>query len=159
MNLIGIRKEYNLSQVKAASLLGLPLRTYIRYEKDNNYGDNLKRTMMIKTLIEICEITETKGMLSVGQIKELLVTLFNSEYKDQIDFCYLFGSYAKGYAKEDSDVDLCIATNLTGLKFVGLSESIRQVLRKKIDLVRFSNLNDNLELINEILKDGIKIYG
>lgn len=159
MNLCDVRKEYSLSQVNAASLLGIPVRTYIRYEKDNNYGDDLKRTMMIKSLIDKCEITETKGLLSVEQIKSLLVALFNSEYKDLIEFCYLFGSYAKGYAKEDSDVDLCIATNLTGLKFVGLSESIRQVLHKKIDLVRFSNLNNNLELINEIMKDGIKIYG
>ena len=158
MNLFEIRKEYKLSQIGAASLLGLPVRTYIRYEKDNNYGDSLKRTMMINTLIEKCEITETKGLLNVKQIKESLVSLFDSEYKDQIEFCYLFGSYAKGYAKEDSDVDLCISTNLTGLKFVGLSESIRQVLHKKIDLIRFSNLKNNLELINEIMKDGIKIY-
>ncbi len=159
MTLFEIRKEYRLSQIDAAALLGLPVRTYIRYEKDNNYGDDLKRTMMIKTLIEKCEITETKGLLSVEQIKTLLASLFDSEYKDQIEFCYLFGSYAKGYAKENSDVDLCIATNLTGLKFAGLSESIRQVLHKNIDLIRFSNLNNNLDLINEIMKDGIKIYG
>ena len=85
--------------------------------------------------------------------------MFDDEYSGQIEFCFLFGSYAKGYAKENSDVDLCVSTSLTGLKFVGLSESIRNVLHKKIDLVRFSNLTNNIELINEIMKDGIKIYG
>ena len=155
MNLFEVRKEYKLSQVNAASLLGLPVRTYIRYEKDDSYGDSLKRT-----LIDKCEITETKGLLSIEQIKESLTSLFDSEYKGHIEFCYLFGSYAKGYAKEESDVDLCVATDLKGLDFVGLSESIRQALHdKKIDLIRFSTLNNNLELINEIMKDGVKIYG
>jgi len=71
----------------------------------------------------------------------------------------LFGSYAKGYAKENSDIDLCVSTNLTGLRFVGLSEAIRDVLHKRIDLIRFNNLSDNFELVSEIMKDGIKIYG
>lgn len=159
MNLLGLRKQFGLSQIEAATILGVSIRTFIRYEKDDEYGDILKRSMMIKTLIEKCEITETKGLLTIEQIKNTLSKLFEEDYKNQIEFCYLFGSYAKGYAKENSDVDLCVATKLTGLRFAGLSESIRQVLHKNIDLVRFSNLESNFELINEIMKDGIKIYG
>ena len=158
MNLLNVRTQYGLSQIEAASILNIPVRTYICYEKDDNYGNDLKRSMMIRTLVEKCEITETKGLLTIEQIKTALTRLFEEEYKDQIEFCYLFGSYAKGYAKENSDVDLCVATQLTGLKFAGLSESIRQALHKRIDLIRFSNLNNNLELINEIMKDGIKLY-
>ncbi len=159
MNLLDTRSQFGLTQAKAALLLNIPLRTYVRYEKDNEYGDSLKRAMMIKTIIEQCEITETKGLLSIEQIKNALTELFNKEYKNQIEFCYLFGSYAKGYQKESSDVDLCVSTKLTGLDFAGLSESIRKSLHKKIDLIRFSNLKDNLDLINEIMKDGIKVYG
>lgn len=158
MNLLETRNKYNLSQINAAILLGMPVRTYIRYEKDDNYGDVLKRKMMIETLNEKCEITEDKGVLTIEQIKKSLTSLFDSEYKGQIDFCYLFGSYAKGSANEGSDVDLCVSTNLKGLDFAGLSESIRQVLNKRVDLIRFSNLGNNLELLNEIMKDGIKIY-
>ena len=159
MNLLETRNKYHLSQVLAAKSLNIPVRTYIRYESDNDYGSSLKRESMIKLLIDKYEITEDKGLLSIEEIKNSLSSLFENEYKNQIDFCYLFGSYAKGYAKENSDVDLCIATSLTGLAFAGLSESIRNVLNKRIDLIRFSNLNDNLELIQEIMKDGIKIYG
>lgn len=158
MNLFEVRTQYGLSQLKAASILNVPLRTYIRYEQDNSYGDNLKRDMMIRVLNEQCEITETKGLLSIEYIRSALKELFDKEYPNQIEFCYLFGSYAKGYVKENSDVDLYVSTKLTGLKFVGLSEAIRNVLHKKIDLVRFSSLNNNIELINEIMKDGIKIY-
>lgn len=159
MNLLETRNKYKLSQINAATLLNMPVRTYIRYEKDDNYGDALKRKMMIETLNEKCEITEDKGILPIEQIKKSLISLFESEYKGQIEFCYLFGSYAKGYANESSDVDLCVSTILKGLDFVGLSESIRQVLCKRVDLIRFSNLGNNLELLNEIMKDGIKIYG
>lgn len=159
MKLLDVRLQFGLTQTRAALLLGIPLRTYVRYEKDNDYGDSLKRNMMIKTIIEECEITETKGLLTIEQIKNNLSGLFDAQYKGQIEFCYLFGSYAKGYQKESSDVDLCVSTKLTGLEFAGLSESIREKLHKKVDLIRFSNLGDNLDLINEIMKDGIKIYG
>lgn len=159
MNLVDLRKGYGLSQKDASAILNVPERTYRRYEQDENYGSIFKRQMFINILNEHCAVTETKGVLTVNNIITAIKNLFDIEYKGQIEFCYLFGSYAKGYAKESSDVDLCVATNLSGLKFAGLSESIRQVIHKKIDLIRFSNLNGNIELINEIMKDGIKIYG
>lgn len=158
MRLLDVRTQYGLSQKEASDIARIPVRTYVRYEKDDDYGSPLKRLMIIKMLNDQCEITETKGILDVEQIKTTLVRLFDNEYKDQIDFCYLFGSYAKGYAKDNSDIDLCVNTNLTGLKFAGLSESIRRVLHKKIDLIRFSNLENNSTLLSEIMKDGIKIY-
>ncbi|MBO5578339.1 MAG: nucleotidyltransferase domain-containing protein [Bacilli bacterium] len=159
MTLLETRKQYNVSQIEVANLLGVPIRTYIRYEQDDNYGSELKRKTMIQIINDKYEITENKGLLTSEIIKKEITLLFDNEYKGVVEFCYLFGSYAKGYATERSDVDLCIATSLTGLDFVGLSEDIRRVLHKKIDLVRFDTLNNNLELINEIMKDGIKIYG
>ena len=159
MTLLETRKQYNVSQIEVAALLGIPVRTYIRYEQDNSYGSELKRQTMIKLINDKYEITEDKGLLSVEQIKKELNNLFDSQYKDTVDFCYLFGSYAKGYATEKSDVDLCISTSLTGLDVFGLAEDIRNVLHKKVDLIRFNTLTNNLELISEIMKDGIKIYG
>ena len=159
MELLNIRKQFGLTQAEAASILRMPLRTYIRYEKADRYGDGIKRSAMIRTLIEECEITETKGLLTIDQIKNALIKVFEGEYEGKVEFCYLFGSYAKGHAKENSDVDLCVATRLTGLEFAGLSESIRLALHKRVDLIRFSNLGNNLELLSEIMKDGAKIYG
>ena len=157
MNLRDLRNEYGLSQATAANIAGVPLRTYVRYEANDDYGDSLKRQMIIKTIVESCEITETKGLLSVEQIKQTVSNVLDG-YKGEIDFCYLFGSYCKGYAKENSDVDLCISCSLTGLDFVGLIENLRVALHKKVDLIRFDTLSNNVELIKEIMKDGIKIY-
>ena len=159
MTLKELRKEYKLSQLEASNILGIPERTYRRYESDDNYGDNIKRLALLQMLNEHCEITEEKGLLTVEQIIGIVTEVFENEYKDQIDFCYLFGSYAKGQATEKSDVDLYASSSLTGLRFVGLVERLRQSLHKKVDLIRSSELNNNIELVNEIMKGGIKIYG
>ena len=159
MTLLQTRKQYNISQIEAAKTLDIPVRTYIRYEQDDNYGSKLKRQTMINVINDKYEITEDKGVLSVSQIKKELTILFDRQYQGVVEFCYLFGSYAKGYATETSDVDLCVCSSLTGMRVAGLAEAIRGVLHKKIDLIRFDTLKDNLELINEIMKDGIKIYG
>ena len=159
MTLFETRNYYKLSQIEASKIAGIPVRTFRRYESDENYGSEIKREAFIFKIVDKCEITEEKGILSVELIKKELTDLFDNEYKGKINFCYLFGSYAKGMAKENSDVDLYISSSLTGLKFVGLIETIRQRLNKKIDLIRESELENNLDLINEILSNGIKIYG
>ena len=159
MTLKALRNEYKLSQLEASNILGIPERTYRRYESDESYGDDIKRNAFINTLNEHCQITEEKGLLTVEQIKNIVTELFEKEYKDQIDFCYLFGSYAKGYATEKIDVDLYVSSSLTGMRFVGLIEKLRQALHKKVDLIRSSELKDNIELVNEIMKTGFKIYG
>lgn len=159
MTLKETREFYDLTQIEAALLIEVPVRTFRRYELDENYGDRLKRQKFIDIINEKCEITEEKGMLSIELIKKKLTDLFENQYKGMVDFCYLFGSYAKGYANEKSDIDLCVSTSLTGIRVAGLAEAIRGVLHKKIDLIRFDTLNNNLKLINEIMKDGIKIYG
>ena len=159
MRLRELRENYNISQLQAATIVGMPLRSYVRYESDDSYGDDLKRQSIIAKLRSECEITESKGLLSIEIIKEKVTELFDNEYNGQIDFCYLFGSYAKGYAKDSSDVDLYISTSLDGFKFVGLIEKLRQTLHKKVDLIKMNNEHPNTDLLKEIMKDGIKIYG
>lgn len=159
MTLLQTRTHYGLTQKEVAATLNIPVRTYIRYETDDNYGNALKRQMMVQTLQQKFEITETKGLISLNFIRETLAELFETKYKSQVDLCYLFGSYSKGYATETSDVDLCVSTSLTGFAFVGLSEDIRNALHKKVDLIRLNQLTDNQNLLFEIMKDGIKVYG
>ncbi len=132
MNLLETRKFYKLSQIEAAHIIGIPVKTLRRYEKDNKYGSEIKRDAFITKLVDNCQITEEKGILTIEQIKESLSDLFDSEYPGEINLCYLFGSYAKGRAKDNSDVDLYVSSSLTGLRFVGLIEKIRVKLNKKL---------------------------
>ena len=159
MNLKETRMNYGASQQEVAMLLNVPVRTYRRYETNENYGSSIKRNAFINIINEHFKITEDKGLLSVESIKQKLTNLFNTEYKGQVSFCYLFGSYAKGYATEKSDVYVCLLTSLDGFRYFGLAESIRNTLHKKVDMVGFDSLIENPDLLKEIMKDGIKIYG
>ena len=158
MELKAYRIDLGITAKEASVASNVPLRTYIRYENDDKYGNILKRKQILFALQEKYGVSEEKGVLSVEKIKEK-VNVVLSAYKEEVVFCYLFGSYAKGYATDTSDIDLCVSTSLTGLAFVGLIEELRKVLNKKIDLLRLSDLTNNEVLIQEIMKDGIKIYG
>ena len=101
-------------------------------------------------------IDETHGLLSQKQIIEACEKIFK-DY--QIDYCYLFGSYAKWTAKETSDVDLLISTTTKGIKFFEIAERLREALQKKVDLLDTRQLLNNPTLLDEVLKYGIRIYG
>ena len=154
MTLKETREAYNLSQMDAANILGIPVRTLRRYETNEKYGKSLVRKALIELLNEKCEITEDKGILSFDRIKEDLIPILR---KKGISFCYLFGSYAKGTAKGNSDVDLLIDTEITGLDFFNLMEEIRNKLHKKVDLLRLKDLQSGNPIILEILKEGIRL--
>lgn len=152
------RNKYWVSQIEAANIAKIPITTFRRYETDDQYSDEIKREIICNRINNHFLVNEEKGLLTIEEIRAKLSDLFNSEYKGIINFCYLFGSYAKGTAKENSDVDLYVSSNLNGFKLVGLMEKIRQTLHKKIDLIRDSELENNFDLTYEILKTGIKIY-
>ena len=56
-------------------------------------------------------------------------------------------------------IDLLISSTVKGLKFYGLVEKLSNTLHKRIDLLDKDQLVANPELLDEVLKDGIKIYG
>lgn len=150
-----IRLSLNMSQVDTANILGISRRTYQKYEALDNENDK-KLQYFIFRLNELNIIDEEHGILKLEDIKKIVNEIFS---KYNINFCYLFGSYAKNKANPKSDIDLLIDTKLTGLDFFGLIEELRQSLHKKIDLLKINQLDNNQELLKEILKYGIKIYG
>ena len=156
MTLKELRKINNITQAKAASIVGMPLRTYINYENDLKKVNSLKYKMIFNILSEKFSIDENKGILKKEDIINKISEVFN---KYKVNYCYLFGSYAKNNAIESSDVDLLIDTEETGLTFYGLIEELRETLHKRIDLLDIRQLKDNYEFVKEIFKDGIKIYG
>lgn len=157
MTLREYRQQYNLSLKDASNISNIPLRTYIRYEQNENYGSKLKRKAIEEAIKDKYEIREDKGILELKTIENICNSVFK-KHLGEVDFCYLFGSYAKGYARETSDVDLLVSTNLSGIKFVGLIEELRIALNKRVDLIRLKDISGNLDLLKEIMMDGQKIY-
>lgn len=108
------------------------------------------------TIDRVSEKNDTPGILDVDNIAEKCSEVLEGY---EVNFCYLFGSYAKGKATPASDVDLLISANVKGLKFYGLVEEIRIALHKNVDVLDLNQLKNNIGLTEEILKDGLKIYG
>ena len=156
MTLRELRKNKGITQQQAADFVGMPLRTYSNYENDFKKQTSIKYKYIVEKLYTYGYIDEENGVLTLEEIKEVCVGVLS---KYPVEYCYLLGSYAKGKAKPSSDVDLLIYTTLTGLKFYGLVEELREQLKKKVDVLDQKQIIDNFELTNEILKDGIKIYG
>jgi len=151
-----LRKDAHLTQAKAAEYLGLPLRTYIRYEQKYPGASDIKVQYIVNKLSELTFVDEDHGVLSMDRIRENVSEVCE---KYGIGFCYLFGSYAKGTATEKSDVDLLIDTSITGLHFFGLVDEFRNTLHKRVDLLRADDLTDNKELMIEIFRTGVRLYG
>lgn len=151
-----LRKKNNFTQKQAADFLGVSLRSYIMYEKEESKVNSLKFNYMVDKLHENSYIDEEHGLLTIDEIKNTVSDILK-DY--DVEYCYLFGSYAKNQANEKSDVDLLISTDISGLKYYGLVEKLRNGLHKKIDLLNINQLENNMELLNDILKQGIKIYG
>ena len=116
----------------------------------------MKYRYIVETLKNANLLDENHGILSIDQIKKICSEIFKNY---SVDFCYLFGSYAKGKATEISDIDLLVAMPVDGMKYFELIEILREQLKKKIDLLDVTQLDNNPTLVKEVLKDGIKIYG
>lgn len=151
-----LRNEKGLTQQQAADLAGISIRSYKSYENDLSKTSTLKYNYIVDKLTAFNPVDEDHGILSIEEIKKKCAVVFKDR---EVNFCYLFGSYAKENATPTSDVDLLISTNIKGLKFFELVENLRRSLHKRVDVLDINQLKNNLELTQEILKDGIKIYG
>ncbi len=89
------------------------------------------------------------------QIQMLLQPVFK-DYK--VRKAILFGSYAKGYAGKQSDIDILVDSGLKGLAFFGLLEDVVTTLGKEVDLLDVSQLKYNSQVGEEIQKSGVVIY-
>lgn len=156
MTLKELRIEKGLTQAACAKAVGIPMRTYVRYESDEGRKDTIKYRYIFETLQKYGVIDEDHGLLTVEKIREICTPLFE---RYNVRYAYLFGSYAKGKATEKSDVDLLISMPLNGLRFYEFVEVLRESLKKKVDLLDDTQLENNTALVKEILQNGIKIYG
>jgi uncharacterized protein len=77
--------------------------------------------------------------------------------RNDISYCALFGSFARGEADENSDIDLLVRfSKPIGWKFYGIAEDLQEVLGKKVDLATENMLNKYIR--ESVLKDLKVIY-
>ena len=92
---------------------------------------------------------------TISQLKEKLIPVF---VDNRIRRAVLFGSYGKGSATEESDIDLLVDSDLKGLRFVGLIEAIRAAVDKDVDIFDITHVEKGSKIDLEIQKTGVLMY-
>ena len=130
MKLKELRLRCGLTQPQAAKLVGVPFRTYCRYEDEEAYKGSFK----YETISKILELELKNKVLTSDEISKL-VSAVCRQYP--VSACYLFGSYARGEAKGTSDVDIyCASGDIKTLIDQGYFEDeLRNALGKEVDVV------------------------
>lgn len=91
---------------------------------------------------------------TIDEIKEIVAVLAARYGADRI---YLFGSYARGDANKDSDIDLRIDKGaIRGLQMGGLAADLEDALGIPVDLVPTGSLDS--KFLNSISDDEVLLY-
>jgi predicted nucleotidyltransferase len=93
--------------------------------------------------------------------KSIKEAVEESEFRDDIRRVSLFGSYAYGTPREDSDVDLLIEFTPTSgvgfFKLFAIQDDLEKRTRRKLDLVTPKALSPFIR--EEVIREAEHVYG
>lgn len=92
---------------------------------------------------------------TVAQIRDRLTPIFR---QNNVRKAVLFGSYGKGLATPESDVDILVDSGLPGLSFFGLLEDVCQSLDCPVDMIDTRDVIPGSTIDREIQRTGMVIY-
>ena len=143
-----------LTQTQAAELIGVSRRTYQSYEKIGAY-----QTDRIEKLKKVgFDENGNPTILSIRFIKKTASETFAKH--PEVECAYLFGSYARGEADFESDVDfLIVEEGLSLLDMGGILGELEDALHKDVDLVTHRSILENERMVRDVLRQGVKVYG
>lgn len=95
------------------------------------------------------------AIYTVPQLQDTLSPVFA---RNGVKKAVLFGSYGKGTATEKSDVDLLVDSGLTGLRFIGFLDEVREAVGKEVDLFDVRHIEHGSLIDQEIQKTGVTVY-
>ena len=95
-------------------------------------------------------------VLTIENIINMVKPIAEKYHVDQI---YLFGSYARGEAGVDSDLDFLVygGDNFKLTMIFALAEELREVLDKKVDVFEIHEINQESEFYNTIMKERLLV--
>ena len=89
------------------------------------------------------------------EIKKIKPKIVEILKKNGVTKAGIFGSYAKGEQKKNSDIDILIEVKGSLLDVIGIELELQDILKKKIDLLTYGGINPHLK--GKILSEEIKI--
>jgi predicted nucleotidyltransferase len=155
-----MRNNLELTQEQVSLLTGVPVKTLRNWEQEVRKPSEWTIDLVMDRLLrvkmeEYTKIDESTSVLSFLTIKENISKIAKNY---DIEKVYLFGSYVKGRATQNSDVDLYMESNLYGLEYFEFVEQLREKLRKKVEVLSNKTIQEHSKIDNEIKKTGVLIY-
>lgn len=101
----------------------------------------------------------SEHIYTIDELKRIVAPIAKSHCLGRV---YLFGSYARGDATTESDIDLCVdASALHGLFALGgLYADLEDALKKDLDLLTENSLSHNKDkaFVENLRKDQVLLY-
>lgn len=94
---------------------------------------------------------------TVFTIKDIASLVKPLAEKYRVNEIYLFGSYARGEATENSDIDFLVfgGKHFKPTTIFSLAEELREIFKKYIDVFEISEINVNSDFYNTIMKERL----
>ena len=101
-------------------------------------------------------IKQENNILTMDVIKALISNLVK---KYKAEYVILFGSYARGEANEESDIDIIIVggQHFSALDVLAFGEELRELTHKKVDAFELREVEKDTEFYQNILREGVRI--
>ncbi|MCD7779029.1 MAG: nucleotidyltransferase domain-containing protein [Clostridiales bacterium] len=95
-------------------------------------------------------------ILTMDKISETVKPIAEKYQAEEI---YLFGSYARGEATEESDLDFLVfgGKNFKLTMIFALAEEIREAFQKKIDVYEIHEINQDSAFFSTIMKERLLV--
>lgn len=159
--------DSGMSMYSLAKQTGVPYTTINRLVNEKLSVNNCNAGAIFKIAyalgVRMEDLMDNEYVYSLKEIAERIAPVAE---KYNIPKVYVFGSYARGEATPDSDVDLMIEVgDLHGLEVIEVLESFKDVLNKPVDMITARSLSQDRTkkyskiFIENLEKEKIVIYG
>ena len=98
----------------------------------------------------------SEAVLSLNRIKEIVKPI---ALKYQVKEIYLFGSYARGEATDESDLDFLVfgGENFKLPLIFSLAEELREAFQKNVDVFEIHEVNQQSVFYDTIMKERLLV--
>ncbi len=94
----------------------------------------------------------SKKIEEIEKLKPKIVEILK---KNGVKKAGIFGSYARGEQKKDSDIDILVEFDRSLIALAGLELELEKILRKKVDILTYRGINYLLK--KRILNEEVRI--
>lgn len=98
-----------------------------------------------------------KKIFTLEEIKNLVAPIAEKYHADKV---YLFGSYARGEADEESDLDFLVygGKDFKLTHILAFSEDLRELSQKNVDAFEICEVNQDSDFYKTVMKEKVLVW-